>query len=110
VAHFFRDLESLGRGIARTQRHIRSLHARIARHPRDSAEARYAGTVLHVVKRSLKMMLAERIGLERKLHEQVQLERHAAQDVAPRELRRRCQTTLKATEPHLFGEMARSVS
>jgi len=78
VAQFFRGLGALGKRIALTQRHVGSLQDRIERHPIDSAEARYARTVLHVLRRSLKTMITERIRIEHKLQEQVRRERQAA--------------------------------
>jgi hypothetical protein len=78
VAQFVRGLGALGKRIALTQRHIGSLQDQIRRHPTDSTEARYAQTVLHVLRRSLKIMITERIRIEHKLQEHVRQKRQAA--------------------------------
>ena len=61
------DFATLCRGIALTERRIEVEYERIAGCPTDSAEAQYARTVLHVLRRSLKLMHVRRDRLKRKL-------------------------------------------
>ena len=77
------DLTVLCQRITSTEQHIRWQRERITRFPSDSAEARYARTVLHVLRRSLMLMLAERIRLERELQQWLEPKQRAM----PRKMR-----------------------
>jgi hypothetical protein len=62
------DFTALCRGIALTERRIEAEYERIAACPTDSADAQYARTVLHVLRRSLKLMHVRRDRLKRELN------------------------------------------